>query len=278
MKKTTQIVVHGDCASFLPANTPKGGFNLIFSDPPFNIGREYENNRDCLPVNEYVKFTHRWLDACKNALADGGVLCVHGPDQLARIVIRRERALGLEPIAWVNLLYSFGQCTRRNWVDARTHCLFYAKGERGTWNHDDVLVESMRSSTYADKRVTQTERGGKRLPGTIWGLKPYDNERWGRVQGTSKERWNVKNGALMDHDNQIPINVVRRIVLAYTNPGDNVCDPFVGSGTTGLVAKHEGRNFVGFDTGKVTAASALKRIKCGWYPESLQPKGSPDDN
>lgn len=246
-------VVHGDCREVLASgkHRPK----LAFADPPFNIGHGYVGFVD--KFDDYEAFTKEWVSALWEVT--DGVMCLHGPDHVATIYVDLEKELGFRKnrIAWVNWHYRFGQCHRSNWIDARCHCLIYAKSVNYTWNPEAVLVESDRATTYADKRIHETENGGKRLPGTVWGV-PSDGAYWGRVTGNSKERW--KN-----HPNQLPIRYIQRIVRAYSNPGDLVLDPFCGSGTTGLVAVREGRDFVGVDVSEPNAASARERIRNGYY-------------
>ena len=150
-------------------------------------------------------------------------------------------------------------------MNGHCHCLLFAKDQQYTWNPDSVLVQSDRRTKYNDKRVHETERGGTRVPFTVWGI-PSDGEYWGRVQGTNKERWR-------NHPNQLPIRYLQRLLFAYTNAGDSVLDPFCGSGTTGLVCKHENRRFVGIDVSGHNVQSAIQRINEGFYrePPSLGP-------
>jgi len=246
-------VIHSSCLDALPMAPT---YDLVFADPPFNIGHPYKGFQDRKPRCEFENFTLEWVGCAWYATK--GVLCLYGPDDLATLYMHAERVLGLHRIAWVNWHYNFGQCRRTNWIDSRTHCLIYAKDpENYTWNPESVLVPSMRVK-YGDKRIKDSPRGGSRVPGCVWGI-PSDGPHWGRVTGNSKERW--KN-----HPNQLPIRFLRRLILAYTNPGDWVCDPFTGSGTTGLVANRENRRFTGFDISLENVESARERIKNGYYP------------
>lgn len=240
-------VLHGDCRNILPG---LGKFDFIFADPPFNIGHGYDgydDNRD-----DYESFTWEWIRACWEAC--DGVMALHGPDSLVLPYLLTARDLGMRRIAWVNWHYRFGQCGRSNWIDARCHCLVFAKHDTHTWNPDDVLVESDRVA-YGDKRVNETERGGRRLPGTVWGV-PSDGPYWGRVQGTSAER---RHG----HPNQLPEVYLQRLLLAYTNAGDRVFDPFGGSGTTVVVAEALGRQCVTCDVSGANVMSIINRLAGG---------------
>lgn len=245
-------VIVGKCQEVVPTIPFK--FHLVFADPPFNIGHPYRGYDDKIPDKDYQDFTYEWIAACWEAC--DGVICLHGPDDLAELYLRYAELQGFADsrIAWLNWHYRFGQCHRANWIDARCHCLVFSKNDKHTWNPEAVLVDSDRVA-YGDKRVNDTENGGKRLPGTIWGI-PSDGQFWGRVVGNSAER-------RPHHPNQLPEVYLERLIRAYTNPGDRVLDPFCGSGTTATVAVALGRHCVTIDVSESNAASARERIAAG---------------
>ena len=245
---TNEEILIGDCREIVPT---LGTFDFIFADPPFNIGHGYNGYDD--KRDDYEEFTAAWIETCWNTC--GGVMALHGPDDLVELYLMAARRLGMKRIAWVNWHYRFGQCGRSNWIDARCHCLIFAKADSWTWNPESVLVQSDRATTYGDKRVDETERGGWRLPGTVWGV-PSDGPYWGRVQGNSSER-------RQDHPNQLPEVYLKRLLLAYTNEGDRVLDPFAGSGTTATVAKALGRSCVTIDVSEPNVESVRERIAKG---------------
>lgn len=244
-------IINCDCVSYLQHNYLNP--SLIFADPPFNIGQKYQGYKDNVTEEQYASFTLAWVEEAWNKLKDG-VLAIHGNDYVARQVIKIEDKIELIPISWVNWHYRFGQNSRTNWIDARCHLLLYGKGNY-RWNPENVLVESDRVK-YGDKRVNDTENGGKRLPGTVWGV-PSDGPYWGRIQGNNKERWN-------NHPNQLPQKYIERIMLAYTNPGDLVVDIFGGSGTTGMVAKKLKRRCILVDISPQNCHSMKERIEKGF--------------
>ena len=161
-------VLHGDCREIIPT---LGKFDFVFADPPFNIGHPYNGYDD--KRDDFDPFIGECVEACWEAC--DGVLALHGPDDLAELYLTTARRLGMRRIAWLNWHYRFGQCGRSNWIDARCHCLVFAKHGEYTWNPEAVLVESDRSSKYADKRIDDHARGGQRLPGTVWGV-PSDGK------------------------------------------------------------------------------------------------------
>ena len=252
-------IIHGDCIEEIPKLGKKFAFG--FADPPFNIDHGYNGFKD--RFEDYEGWTRQWMQVMKNAVS--GVLCLHGPDHVADIYLQVAREQGWNRIAWINWHYRFGQCGRGNWIDARCHCLVYSTVKNHTWNPEGVLVESDRVK-YGDKRIHETERGGKRLPGTVWGI-PSDGQFWGRVTGTSAERW--KN-----HPNQLPEVYIERLMRAYTNHGDNILILFSGSGTESVVADALGRNCTAFDVSEFNVESARERVKRGVVRvKSLLPLG-----
>lgn len=247
---TTQKVFCGNCIDILP----KSGrmFDFIFADPPFNIGQEYEGYEDKMTAHDYFIFTTEWISACLAQLNPNGVLALHGPDLLCEMYLNfLSTQRDIQRIAWINWHYRFGQNKTSNWIDSRCHCLIYTRaGSRYTWNPEAVMVESDRVA-YGDKRVADG-KNGKRLPFTIWGL-PSDGPYWGRVQGNSQER-------IPQRPNQLPEKYLERLIRAYTNPGDNILDPFGGTGTTAVVADALGRNCVSIDVSKAACQGILKRL------------------
>lgn len=251
-------VYHGDCRKVIPALDTE--YDLIFADPPFNIGQDYQGYNDIIPVGDFLNLLDGFIAVSAEALKFGGILALHGPDELVEDHMSSARASGLSRIAWVNWHYRFGQCSRDNWIDSRCHLLLYtqhlAKERRAwTWNPDAVLVDSDRKAVYGDKRVEDYERGGSRLPFTIWGI-PSDGPNWGRVQGGNDER---RKG----HPNQLPELYLARIVKAYTNAGDAFLDAFGGSGTGITVAAALGRIATTIDVSEANCLSIVERLKKG---------------
>lgn len=238
----------GNCIDIIPK---LGQFQFIFADPPYNIGDKYVGYSDDMSVDDYQDFTYDWVDLCWNHCT--GVLALHGNDNLAELYLEIAHHYGLRRIAWINWFYKFGQHSRKNWINMREHCLIYAK-DNYTWNPEDVLVYSDRVG-YSDSRVLDSEWEGKRLPGNIWGL-PEDGAYWGRVQGNSKER-------RLLHPNQLPEVYLKRLILAYTNEGDNVLDPFGGSGTTLVVARALKRLCTTIEISQENFDSIQERIRIG---------------
>jgi len=266
----------GDCRAILPTLEPvkKGLVDLVFADPPFNWKRAYDRWDDDMPEREYLEFTYDWIDLCVRALRPGGALWINIPDDwAAEIVCYLKGRLDRKPAAeadgsfarmtlesWCIWHYRFGQNTTARFINSKVHALYFVKAEgtkaneKRTWNADPILELSDRMTTYFDPRTLDKSDGmpaGKRVPMDVW----Y-GQYWGRVQGNNTERRGY-------HDNQLPEAYLERVVLACSNPGDLVMDPFTGSGTTAVVARDYGRRYVGTEFSPENAASAMKRVQMG---------------
>lgn len=257
-------VLIGDCRQRLGefAEVRASKVDLVFADPPFNWNRAYDRWDDAMPEREYLDFTYSWLDACVAALRPGGALWVNIPDDWAAEIVcylkgrmeRKPRAM-MAMVNWCVWHYRFGQNTRSRFINSKVHALYFVKaGGAPTWNADPILELSDRLTTYADARTLSKKDGmpaGKRVPMDVW----Y-GQYWGRVQGNNAERRGY-------HDNQLPEAYLERVVLACSNEGDVVLDPFLGSGTTAVVAHHYKRKFIGTEFSPENAASAVERVKRG---------------
>jgi DNA modification methylase len=266
----------GDCRDVLAAlpEIKAGALDMVFADPPFNWKRAYDRWDDDMPEREYLEFTYDWLDLCVQGLRPGGTLWVNIPDDwAAEIVCYLKGRLERRPPArlampnWCIWHYRFGQNTTARFINSKVHALCFVKsgGER-TWNPDAVLELSDRATTYYDPRTFSKKEGaaGKRVPMDVW----Y-GAFWGRIQGNNKERRH-------QHDNQLPEAYLSRVVLSTSHPGDLILDPFLGSGTTGVIAHALGRRFVGVEYSPENARRAFERIKAGPVrPADKPPPPSP---
>lgn len=250
----------GDCRALL-AQIPEvkaGAVDLVFADPPFNWNRAYDKWNDLMPEKEYLQFTRDWLDLCIRGLRPGGSLWVNIPDDWAAEIVVHLKDRGLAMENWCIWHYRFGQNTTGRYINSKVHALYFlkteAKGRLRTWNPQEVLEPSDRATTYFDPRTLNKADGmpaGMRVPMDVW-YGPY----WGRIQGNNTERRGY-------HDNQLPEVYLERVIRSTSNAGDLVLDPFLGSGTTGVVAHALGRRFLGTEFSTENAKSAFERMKSG---------------
>jgi DNA modification methylase len=261
----------GDCRDWLPKLNLEGKVDLVFADPPFNWNRAYDKWDDSLPQQEYLNFTYAWLDLCTRCLRPGGSFWINIPDDWAAEIVMHlkhhpDPALRLHMENWCVWHYRFGQNTKARFINSKVHALHFVKpGAPHTWNAQEVLEPSDRATTYFDPRTMSKNDGmpaGMRVPMDVW----YGRY-WGRIQGNNKERRGY-------HDNQLPEVYLERVILASSNKGDLVLDPFLGSGTTGVMAHHLGRRFIGTEYSDQNARSAFKRIQDGPVPREKNTGGS----
>jgi site-specific DNA-methyltransferase (adenine-specific) len=251
---TTQVYL-GDCRDVLPALAARDGacVDLIFADPPFNWDVPYDEWRDGMPRAEYERFTYDWLDACIGILAPHGSLWVNIPDDTAAEIVLHLKRRGLTMMSWCIWHFRFGQHRDSTFIMSKVHALYFVKDPlTRTWNPDTILEQSDRAAIYNDPRTQAKDRNaGKRVPLDVW----Y-GKNWGRIQGNNLER-------RKQHHNQIPEVYLERVIRSCSNEGDLVLDPFLGSGTTGTVARALKRRSIGIEYGKKNAESAVERIKSG---------------
>ncbi len=240
----------GDCRDVLASIPDRGSVDLVFADPPFNWDVPYDEWHDGMPRAEYERFTFDWLDACIDVLAPHGSLWVNIPDDTAAEAVIHLKRRGLTMINWCVWHFRFGQNRNSSFIMSKVHALYFARDpDNRIWNPDTVLEQSDRASIYGDARTMAKENNkGMRLPMDVW----Y-GKYWGRIQGNNKER---RHG----HHNQIPEVYLERIILACSNEGDLVVDPFLGTGTTSTVARAYGRRSIGIEYSRVNAVSAWERI------------------
>ena len=229
MLKFTDKIICGDCIELLGA-VKEPFIDLVFADPPFNIGYAYDKYKDTVKSKKYIAWTKDWMGACANALKPGGSFYIAiGDDYAAHIRLLGEE-LGLAARNWIIWHYTFGQQTKNMFARAHTHILYFVKDKDNfTYNDHTIRVPSDRQLKYNDKR---SDPRGK-MPDDVWNT-------YSRVCGTFLERqkW---------HPCQMPESLLTRIISVSTNPGDLVLDPFIGSGTTAAAAIQLGRKYCGID-------------------------------
>jgi len=276
MPQLDQILC-ADCIKQLN-DAPEGWVDLVFADPPFNIGYLYHGYEDARKTEDYLKFSHDWMAAVHRALKPtGSFYLAIGDEYAADLCVIARRQLGFHMRNWIVWHYTFGQQMSKKFAKSHTHIIYLTKDPKTfTFNADAIRVASARQTTYNDIRANPK---GK-VPDDTWYLRPQEapdphfdaaSDTWfvSRVCGTFKERegW---------HGCQMPLQVLNRIILASSNPGDTVLDPFNGSGTTTVAAALLGRHYVGIDQSEKYVGYARQRLEhalanAGPSPKNGQP-------
>ena len=246
-------IVQGDLLDVLP-RWPEASVDLVFADPPFNIGYQYDKYRDDRPPEEYLAWTERWVEACLRVLRPDGTFWIAIGDEYAaevRVLMRPRATLR----NWIIWHYTFGQNCKLKFNRSHAHLFYFVRDPRRfTFNAGDpaIRVPSDRQTKYDDKRANPKGR----LPHDVW--------TFSRVCGTYRERvgW---------HPCQMPVKLLERIILACSRPGDVVLDPFAGSGTTLVAAAKHRRRWVGVELSADYAAGAVERIAEEGAPDPSPP-------
>jgi len=242
MNKFLNKIICGDCIEVL-GKVGEPFADLIFADPPFNIGYKYDKYYDKVKKKNYIAWTKDWMSACKKVLKPHGSFYIAiGDDYAANVKIIADE-LGLIMRNWIIWHYTFGQQTKTKFARAHTHIFYFANDSKNfTFNDYTVRVPSDRQLIYNDRRANPV---GK-MPDDVW---TSDS----RVCGTFKERagW---------HPCQMPESLLKRIVAVSSNPGDCVLDPFSGSGTTAAAAYQLERNYVGVEISESYVENSNKRL------------------
>jgi site-specific DNA-methyltransferase (adenine-specific) len=255
-------IISGDSIKLLNDEEP-GWVDLVFADPPFNIGYLYHGYDDEKKADDYLAFSKDWMTAVHRALKPtGSFYLAIGDDYAAELCVIAKK-VGFNLRNWIIWHYTFGQQTQRKFARSHTHILYFTKDAKAfTFNADAVRVASARQTTYADARANPK---GK-LPDDTWYLRPQEAGAGGAHFLPEQDTWNESRlcGTFKEregwHGCQMPIAVLDRIIKASSNPGDLVLDPFNGSGTTCVSAALLGRKYVGFDQSEQYVKYAQTRL------------------
>ncbi len=279
--QAVNTIVLGDCIAGLKG-LAEGSVDLVFADPPFNIGYDYDVYRDELESNEYLTWSREWISAVYRALKPTGTFWLAIGDEYAAELKIESQRIGFFPRSWVIWYYTFGVNCKYKFTRSHAHLLYFVKDrQKFTFNADDLdnRVPSARQLVYNDKRGnpdgrlpddtwiirpadaigelvaddavwTSTELRPPNEDDHTWTLRPQDLERCFRP---SEHTWYFPRvaGTFKEragfHGCQMPEQLLGRIIRLCSEPNDLVVDPFSGSATTLAVAKKLARRYVGFD-------------------------------
>jgi site-specific DNA-methyltransferase (adenine-specific) len=227
--------------------------DMIFADPPYNLsndgfsvhaGKRVSVNKGGWDKSKGfdvdAKFHEEWIDACKRVLKPNGTIWISGTYHSiyqCGYALQRANYHILNDVSWFkpnaapNLSCRFFTASHETLIWARKE-----KKEKHTFNYKE-----MKEGDWPEDAFKKPQKQMR----SVWSITtPKPNEK--------------KFGK---HPTQKPINLLRRVVLASTNKGDVILDPFTGSSTTGIVAYMLGRKFIGIDMDKKYLDLSIKRFK-----------------
>ena len=204
---------------------PDKSVSLVVTDPPYNLNKNYGVSKDNLPFESYLEFSRKWLREAVRLLTDDGSIYVFmGMRYISYIYIILEQELELNFNSWITWFYTQGIGKTRGFSPRHDDILFFTKHPKNfVFNLDSVRVPQ---KFY---RSVNNMRGAN--PGNVW--------EFSHTHYCNKNRQN--------HPTQKPEALFERIILASSNAGDHVLDPFVGSGTTLRVCQQLNRNCTGIE-------------------------------
>lgn len=250
--------LRGDCLELLAA-MPDGAARLVVTSPPYNIGKAYERSRT---LEEYVDLQAEVIAECARALAEDGSLCWQTGNY-----VRRGEIVPLDALLFP--IFRGFRLRMRNRIvwhfEHGLHCTkrFSGRYETISWfsKSDDYFfdVDPIRvPQKYPNKRYFKGPRAGQ-LSGNPLGKNPGDVWIFPNVKHNHIEK--------TEHPCQFPVELVERLVLSMTEPGDLVLDPYMGVASTAIGAIRHGRRAAGAELDADYHRIGVERLRAAWNGE-----------
>jgi len=229
-------VILGDSLSLLK-KIKSDSIDLIFADPPYGIGKDFGVTNDTFSdIDEYFNWCKIWIDDCMRILKHNGTMYFMSSTQFISALDRYvdEKYYVINRIVWI--YDSSGVQSKSKFGSLYEPILMVTHNANVnyTFNYQDIMVEARTGAErkLIDYRKTPPQPyNAKKVPGNVW--------EFNRVRYKMLEYEN--------HPSQKPESLLERIILASSNKGEIVLDPFSGSFTTSAVAVRLGRKAVGID-------------------------------
>jgi len=254
-------VLIGDSFDVLPL-LPHGFVDLLVVDPPYNLNKSFgDGNFKKISDDEYAGFTERWIALVKPLLKPTASIYVCC-DWRSSLIIGQVLQKYFDVQNRITWQREKGRGATRNWKNSMEDIWFATMSQKSfTFNVDDVKMRRKVIAPYKvdgkPKDWMETEHGNFRdtFPSNFW-------------DDISVPYWSMPENT--DHPTQKPEKLIAKLVLASSNHGDVVFDPFLGSGTTAVVARKLGRHFVGVEGESMYCALAQKRLEIASSDTAIQ--------
>ncbi|MDW2907243.1 site-specific DNA-methyltransferase [Mesomycoplasma ovipneumoniae] len=213
--------------------------NLIVTDPPYNLNKDYGNNKDNLEFEEYLEFSRQWLTEAKRVLKDDGTIYIFmGMRYISYIYSILEKELNMHFNSWITWFYTQGVGKTKGFSPRHDDILMFTKHKsKFTFNLDDIRIPQ---KFY---RSINNMRGSN--PGNVW--------QFSHMHYCNKNR--------KKHPTQKPEALYERMILASSNENDIVLDPFVGSGTMLRVCQQTNRRGIGIEINEEYVRMCKERLE-----------------
>jgi len=253
-------VVYADAFTVLGELRP-GTFDLLFADPPYNLTKRFgEQDFKSTTLDAYETWLDSWLKLCVPLLKATASVYICG-DWRSSSAIQRVGSKYFKLQNRITWEREKGRGAKANWKSAAEDIWFFTVSDKFTFNLDAVKQRRRVIAPYREngkpKDWSESSDGNFRdtHPSNIWTdiTVPF----WSMPENT-------------DHPTQKPEKLLAKILLASTNEGDLLLDPFAGSGTAAVVAKKLGREFVAIESDEEYCLLAAKRLEMAESDESIQ--------
>lgn len=240
---------------------PDNSFDLLFADPPYNLTKDFGSEKfKQTSLEEYERWLESWIELCVPLLKDTASVYICGDWRSAAAIQR----VGMKYFRLQNRITwerEKGRGARRNWKNAAEDIWFFTVSDDFAFNLDAVKMKRRVIAPYTENgKPKDWHRGADgdfRLthPSNLW-------------TDISVPFWSMPENT--DHPTQKPEKLLAKIILAGTNPGGLILDPFSGSGTTAVTAKKLGRCFTAIESDEKYCLLALKRLEWADTDRSIQ--------
>lgn len=245
----SHTIYNGDAIEILKSEIEDRSVDLIFADPPYNIGKDFNGRKDIWKNDEdYLSWCYEWIDLCISKLKDNGSFYVMTSTQFMPYfdIYIREKMTILSRIVWS--YDSSGVQAKQYFGSMYEPILFCVKDKSNyIFNAEDILVEA---KTGAKRKLIDYRKNPpqpyntEKVPGNVWDF----------------PRVRYRMAEYEDHPTQKPINLLERVIKASSNEGDTVLDPFSGTFTTCYVSKILKRKSIGIEIDSDYTKIGLRRV------------------
>lgn len=285
-------IITGDALAVIPRLPADLRFDVVIADPPYNIGKDFGNNRDAMPLADYVEWTQQWVAHCFDRLSDNGLIYIYGlPEILAHIAVQYP----INEQRWLAWHYT-NKTVPSSHFWQRSHesilCLWQPGSRRPMLEIDQIrepytanylkCAGKVRRETFCrysskGRRTIYNAHEGGALPRDVIKVPALAGgagraERWFICRTCDDTLYSPDNLGqhqghdILKHPTQKPLELARRMILSRINGrGGRALIPFAGSGSECVAAQALGVDFVGIEINPEYA-----RLARMWLREDIE--------